>query len=224
MTAYTVSPIHVSRNEFYALPALSYRDHRVLAANTVETFSVPTNATFVSFAATADIYVSYLPTNYDADIVTNGTFAADTSWTKGAGWTIAAGVADAAGAISTSLTQTPTYLLEGQAYSCVFTATRAAGSITLNIGGTAGTARSSSATFTETIIAGSGTTIGFDTSGFTGTVDNFTVTPIAIVPTADTIVGRGVDLNPTQRMLNGVSKISMVSESNCKVTMNFYRE
>lgn len=109
-----------------------------------------------------------------ADKATNGTFASDTVWTKGTGWTIGTGVATATGAISTSLSE-PANLVPGRTYTVVFDATRSAGSVTVNVGGTAGTARSSAATFTENVVAGSDGTITFTTSGFTGTLDNVTV-------------------------------------------------
>ncbi len=107
---------------------------------------------------------------------TNGTFASDTGWTKGTGWTIAAGVATATGAISTALEQSAGItLIQGKQYLVQYTITRSAGTITPSLGGTAGTGRSASGTYSETIIAGSTQTISFGTSGFTGTVDNVSV-------------------------------------------------
>jgi hypothetical protein len=110
--------------------------------------------------------------------VTNGTFASDTGWTKGAGWTIAAGVATATGAISTALSQTSAVtLIEGQSYNLIYTVTRSAGGVIPSIGGTNGTERTSAGTFRETIIAGSTQVIAFTGNGFTGTVDTITITP-----------------------------------------------
>jgi hypothetical protein len=107
---------------------------------------------------------------------TNGTFVGDTGWTKGSGWTIAAGVATATGAISTALEQSAGItIIQGKTYLVKYTVTRSAGSITPSLGGTAGTARSASGTYSEEIIAGSTQTISFGTSGFTGTLDNVSV-------------------------------------------------
>ncbi len=121
------------------------------------------------------------------DRVANGAFASDTSWTKNS-WTIAGGVADSAGAQSTDIEQTPaTAFVENVAYEVVFdVATQSAGDVTAKVGGTAGTARSTVATFTETIIAGSGSLLEFTASGFTGTIDNVVVkqVPIPITPAA----------------------------------------
>ncbi len=108
--------------------------------------------------------------------VTNGTFATDTGWTKGAGWTIAAGVADAAGAISTALSQTaPVTLVQGQAYRITYTITRAAGGLIPSIGGTSGTERTASGTYNEVLVAGSSQTIAFTGNAFTGTLDNVSI-------------------------------------------------
>jgi hypothetical protein len=118
--------------------------------------------------------------------ITDGTFEADTEWTAGSGWEITGGEAVATTA-STDLEQTiATGLVEGASYSVAFTATRSAGSVTVKIGGTSGTARSSSATFTETIVAGSGQLIEFTGSGFSGTIDDVTLTPVIAYSLNDT--------------------------------------
>ncbi len=110
--------------------------------------------------------------------VTNGTFASDTGWTKGAGWTIAAGVASATAA-DTALSQTaPVTLVAGRSYTVAFDATAAGGTVTVSIGGTAGTTRSTTATFTEVIVAGATQIIAFTGVGFTGTIDNVTITAV----------------------------------------------
>ena len=110
---------------------------------------------------------------------TNGAFATDTDWTKGTGWTITGGEAVATGAISTDLEQDSTItLIEGESYTVTMTITRTAGGVTPEIGGTAGTERTSAGTYTETIIAGSTQKIAFSGNGFTGTVDDVSVTRV----------------------------------------------
>lgn len=112
------------------------------------------------------------------DHVSNGGFASDTVWTKGVGWTIGGGVATATGAISTDLSQAPLYpIVTAQSYTVQFTVTRSAGGIIPKIGGVAGTERTSSGTYTETIVAASTQSIVFSGNGFTGTVDNVVVKP-----------------------------------------------
>lgn len=172
----------------------SYTLSLLLAANVPEFFTVPTDengklAKYVTFGkgAAADFFAQGYSVNDAVDRVTNGTFAeyvtngafaSDTGWTKGTGWTIAAGVATATGAISTALSQTAAIaLIPGYSYSVTYTITSfTAGTIAVSLGGgTAGTARGSAATFVETVVAGSDGLIKFNTVGFTGSIDNVTV-------------------------------------------------
>lgn len=130
--------------------------------------------------------------------VTNGSFATDTAWTKGAGWTIGAGVATATGAISTALSQTSAVtVLAGQSYNLIYTVTRSAGGIIPSIGGVNGTERTASGTYRETIIAGSTQTLAFTGNAFTGTLDDISITP------AD---AKGYDIqSPTSYTLSGTT-------------------
>ena len=170
----------------------TYTVASVLAAGVPENVTIPTDQTglkagFVIFGASifADYYARVFTASEGADRVTNGTFAeyvtngafsSDTGWTKGTGWAIAAGVASATTA-SSALSQTSAItLLEGYTYTITYTVSRSAGTVTPSIGGTAGTARSTSATFTETIVAGSTQILAFTGAGFTGTIDDVTVT------------------------------------------------
>ncbi len=114
------------------------------------------------------------------DLVTNGAFTGDaTGWTLGAGWAygtnnVAATLSDAA------MTQTPASptILAGVSYILAFDVTASAGSVRASVGGTNGTVRSTSATFTETIVAGADGVLSFTGTGFTGTIDNVTLTPL----------------------------------------------
>jgi len=131
--------------------------------------------------------------------VTNGDFATDTIWTKGAGWTIGSGVATATGAISTAISQTANAtLIQGQSYTVTYTVTVSAGSIVPAIGGQTGpTAHNASGTFSETITAGATQLIAFTGTGFTGTLDN-----VSVKPTQGS--GRQV-VYPTEFTLNNTS-------------------
>lgn len=169
---------------------------KLLAANVPEVFTVPTDADgvkakYVLFGkgqATTDNFYARVFSTIDgtdrvtngtfAEYVTNGAFASDTGWTKGTGWTIAAGVATATGAISTVLSQTSAItLIAGTTYTVTYTTSSVtAGTVTVSVGGTAGTARSTSATFIETIVAGSTQILAFTGAGFTGNIDNVSVT------------------------------------------------
>jgi len=132
------------------------------------------------------------------EYVTNGAFAADTNWTKGAGWTIGSGVATATGAISTDLSQTlTTPIIKEEVYVVTYTITRTAGSIQPSLGTVLGTSRNASGTYTETIIAGSTSDFKFTTTGFTGTVDNVSIHRAT--------ASRREILRPDEFTLNGTS-------------------
>ena len=126
-----------------------------------------------------DISVAFTRSSPPANLTTNGTFAADSNWTKGTGWTISAGVATHAAGTASDLSQTIS-TIQGQKYTVVFDLTVTAGTITLLVGGTSGYAISSAGTsLTQTITSGSGGTIVFSASAdFAGTIDNVTVTGI----------------------------------------------
>lgn len=147
-------------------------------------------------------------------------------WILGTGWTTDGTTAIATGAISTTLNQTanPLFpLVQGQAYLVTCDITRSAGSITPALGGTAGTARSTAATFAEVIIAGSTQTLGFTTSGFTGTVDNVTITPAPSVP-IDATTGASGEQNPRGYLLDStIVYVSVVSAGTPTLTANFYK-
>lgn len=115
------------------------------------------------------------------DIVTNGAFGSDTGWTKGTGWTIAVGTAASDGSQSadSDLSQTAATLVDGIEYIVTYTITAAAGSLQPVLGGTEGTARSTSDTFTENIVAGADGTIVFRADAdFVGTLDDVIITPL----------------------------------------------
>jgi len=111
-----------------------------------------------------------------SDLVSNGTFATDTVWSKGANWTIGSGVATKTGGAANNLTQTITSTA-GLWYRITIDVTRTAGELTVSLG-TSGTTRviNASGSYTFYILAGSSTqtlTLAGDSS-FAGTVDNVT--------------------------------------------------
>lgn len=161
-----------------------------VAALTAQVGPIDTQSDAVSISGTAggtdaDIVLNLLIDDNVAhcpQLVSNGTFASDTVWTKGVGWTIGAGVAtsDASQTDVSDLSQTVANLTPGVTYATSFVVTRTAGSVQLVVGGTAGTARSTSNTFTEDLVAGAdGTVVIRASADFAGTVDTVTVTPKA---------------------------------------------
>lgn len=132
------------------------------------------------------------------DYVTNGGFSSASGWTLGSGWSIGAGVATATGAISTAISQNAgTTLIQGESYTVEITITVSAGTLTASVGGNSGTARSSSGTYRETIIAGSTQALAFTGAGFTGTLDTVSVKP--------TSVARRQALRPNEYTLAGTA-------------------
>jgi hypothetical protein len=111
-----------------------------------------------------------------SDLVSNGTFATDTVWSKGANWTIGGGVATKTGGAANNLTQTISSTA-GLWYRITIDVTRTAGTLTVSLG-TSGTtyAMSLNGSYTFFILAGTSTqtlTLAGD-SAFAGTVDNVT--------------------------------------------------
>ena len=119
-----------------------------------------------------NIYSAGLATHPDNELVTNGALTADASWTKGTGWSIA-GVATHAAGTGSDLSQA-TGMIAGQSYTLVYTVSgRTAGTVTAKLGTTALTARSTDATFTETGVNATNTTLAFTASAdFDGSLDN----------------------------------------------------
>ena len=121
-----------------------------------------------------------------AELVTNGTFDADTNWTKGATWTIGSGVATCTTAAGDHISQglSGAGVTSGKTYVVTYTMTRSAGSLVASLGSSAsdlGKTRSSGGTFTETIYCGANTTLYFYGYGsFAGTLDNVSIKECAM--------------------------------------------
>lgn len=120
-----------------------------------------------------------------SDLVTNGSFASDTAWTKGTGWSIAAGVASCDGSqVAESVLSQAAVVTVGTTYLVKATFTRTAGSIQIGIGSTKSTAISAGATVTFLGTATSVTSLGFYADAdFTGTIDNVTCHALTVTKT-----------------------------------------
>lgn len=116
-----------------------------------------------------------------AAYLADGSFAtAPGPWTAGAGWVLSAGSPAAATTSSANLTQTvPIALINGQTYNITYTITRSAGTVTPTLGGTSGTGRVLTGTYTDTIVAGATQVIGFTGAGFTGTITAISVETVS---------------------------------------------
>ena len=106
-------------------------------------------------------------------------FAADTGWTKGAGWTIAGGVAVGAATMA-NLTKTVAPLTVGSTYQVVFTVSGYSdGSVKVYCGTTGGTLRIANGTYNEILVcAGSGAFYMDGATTFTGDIDDISVVEI----------------------------------------------
>jgi hypothetical protein len=110
------------------------------------------------------------------DIITNGTFAADSDWTKGTGWSIGSGVATHAAGTASNIVQA-LGLDASTVYQVEFTVSnRTAGSLTPAVGGVVGTSVTTNATHTEDITTATAQSIYFSASSdFDGDLDNVTL-------------------------------------------------
>lgn len=117
------------------------------------------------------------PAQLGPEMISNGSFASDTVWTKGNGWTIGSGVAThvppVAGAVRQALT-----ILTGIRYRVVFDITAVTASTIRPrfIGGTPveGTERGTVATHSEDLVGAAGNTdVSFSgQAAFDGSIDN----------------------------------------------------
>lgn len=109
--------------------------------------------------------------------VTNGEFATDTWWTKGAGWTISGGRAVAATSGATALVSGPMTITAGRLYRVRFTATISGGNVSCFLGGSAALSNFTAGPKDFFAVAGgSNDRISFDAlNAFSGTIDNVSV-------------------------------------------------
>jgi hypothetical protein len=150
------------------------------------------------------------------DLVTNGGFADDTDWTKGAGWTIAGNVADCDGTqVADSDLEQDVDVIEGQYYLVTYTVSDyTIGDIDVHLAGTAGTTRSSAATFAQILVAGSGSAPKLELradAAFDGKVDDVSVVPVALTVDANTVTATPTD--DADNVGDGVTVISVLDGS-----------
>jgi len=122
--------------------------------------------------------------NRGSELVTNGSFAADSDWTKGTGWSISGGVAVADNISGQNLSQAGLGLVTNAVYEVTFTVvTRSSGSVIVRFGGgtpVSSISYNSAGTYTAILRANaSNTTLAIrGQGGFTGTVDNVSLKQI----------------------------------------------
>ena len=113
-----------------------------------------------------------------ANLLTNGTFDADSDWTKGTGWTIAAGVATHAAGASSSLFQKPNSIIKGRNYRVGVDLTVSAGTVELWLGNSLISSNTATGSYSGAVVS-NGSTFNrvflFGGSTFSGTGDNISV-------------------------------------------------
>ncbi|MAE84054.1 MAG: hypothetical protein CMB80_15030 [Flammeovirgaceae bacterium] len=154
--------------------------------------AVPAGATKMKIRSTAAIWFKWAEVN----AVVNGTFAADTDWTKGTGWTISSEVAstDASQVGDSDLTQALGVQNENWWVQFVVSA-YVAGNVTPVIGTQEGTDRAANGTFAEIITVGAGTDLDIraDVDGDLS-VDSVVARKLVDVPSASVVDGSTGDL------------------------------
>ena len=123
---------------------------------------------------------------YFDGLVTNGTFDADTNWTKGTGWTIGSGVASVANSGAASYLISPTTTAEiGKAYLVTFTISNySAGNAIMTFGGVPGTSRTANGTYAQILTATSTGTLSI----YGGTTATYSVDNVSVFETNGTDV------------------------------------
>ena len=122
------------------------------------------------------------------ELVTNGTFAADSNWTKGTGWSIGSGVASSDGTQTgnSEIYQSVSFTA-GKRYRLSYEVTAfTSGQVRflLGSGGTGGTWRSATGTYVEEFVADSASTSNLHiqaNSTFVGSIDNVSFKAIGCV-------------------------------------------
>ena len=120
------------------------------------------------------------------ELVVNGAFTTDVSWTKGTGWTIAATVADSDGTqtADSDIEQdlAALTLAQGDMYVVTYTVSSySAGNVAAVVGGTEGTDVGANGAVTQYILAGATQVVALRADAtFVGKVDGFSVKKAAL--------------------------------------------
>lgn len=137
-----------------------------------------------------------------SEMWTNGGFDSDANWTKGTGWTISGGQASHTGSDYSFIEQSSGTV--GTWYQAIHTITsRTSGSVNVRFGATNGVIRSTPGTYTDTARITSGTTLGFQSQTFEGSIDDASMKPLTLsslfssVSTSDTDVVVSADVTMT---------------------------
>lgn len=161
------------------------------------------------------------PRTLGDELVTNGTFSADSDWTKGSGWTISGGVATKTAGTASVLSQAIS-LTAGKMYFVTYQITRTAGAVTARFtGGTtvAGSARSYRGSWVDQLVAVTGnTTLEFSADAtFAGSVTNVTAREVT------SFVNRGALFDRVDDFLQTAS-MDLSNNDKCTIVVSFQNQ
>jgi len=148
---------------------------------------------------------------YGAELITNGDFATDTGWNKGAGWSISSGTANCNGTTTTLVSNIPITPSIGKTGKLRFEITNyVSGKIALSLNGTGG---SDTGTLTPEngfyefdlfgVMQANSTFITIYSTAFIGSIDNVSVKEV-LVGDGDFTFSRGSNLSATRVGADGL--------------------
>ncbi len=146
-------------------------------AATVTTFALGNTIDGIDVTKTA-AYGSMFNEHFrgvSANLLPNGTFTGSASgWTLGSGWSYSSNTVVHASGTATLVPDPALSILVGHEYEVTYTVSGiTTGSVTMSLGGTSGTARSTNGVFTEKLTATTTGNLTFTpTTGFDGTLDD----------------------------------------------------
>lgn len=125
-------------------------------------------------------------------------FGSDSDWTKEAGWTIGSGVATCDGTDGARIYQNLNLIKDRHYFIQYDVTARSAGSVTAELGGTAGNAQSAVGTYMEVIKVGGtdathATNVSFLSTDFNGSIDNVEVYLVLGIPLDERRVFERID-------------------------------
>jgi hypothetical protein len=112
----------------------------------------------------------------------NASFTRDFDWAKGTGWTIDTGTATAVATATNAALSQVAFVLKGYNYTVSADVVVTSGTLMPSVGGTNGTAISSTGSISQTIVGGASKVVAFTGTGFTGTIDNIIIKPTSRRP------------------------------------------
>lgn len=133
------------------------------------------------------------------ELVTNGTFATDTDWSKGSGWTIDAGDSNVAEAtLSDAYINQDHGATVARSYDYSYDlVTCTAGSVMIKAGSTSTASESTPGTKTGTFIQATNSSVYLEGTGFSGTIDNVSIKSSGVPTVSDTNLLTGWETSGT---------------------------